>query len=226
MRRALAGRAGKLAAMSRSTRRPARARIALPVPAFTQRAAECGNTSLKAALWYLGVRRSAAELARLAGTTDEGTEHAGLVAAALASGAAVFERRGGTIDELRFFLGRGLPAVIGWWSRGEGEPHLDPSWSRAQRRARDCGHFSVVSGLDATRIALMDPDPQLRAGRWRAAPHRWMPIADFRRVWYDTDTPAFRLVEAWYMVVHRSAERFAPQLGAGVDHRPRRAAPR
>lgn len=191
----------------------------LPVPAFTQRAAECGNTSLKAALWYLGLRRSAAELGRRAGTNAEGTEHAGLVAAALASGASVFERRGGTIAELRFFLARGLPLIVGWWARAPGEAHLDPSWPLAQRRARDCGHFSVVVGIDANRLALMDPDPQLVGGRWRALPRRWTSLAQFRRVWYDTDTPAFRLVEAWYMVAHRSAERFAPQLGTGVDHR-------
>lgn len=219
--------------MASSSRRPRAqrrllpaSRVVLPVPAFAQREAECGNTSLKAALWYLGHRVSAAELGRLAGTNREGTEHAGLVAAALACGAAVFERKGGSVDELRFFLRRGLPLVIGWWSRAAGDAHLDPSWSLAQRRARDCGHFSVVSGIDATRVALMDPDPQLISGRWRAVPRRWMLLSEFRRVWYDTDTPAFRLVEAWYMVVHTSDERFAPLLGGGVDHRaPRHHAP-
>lgn len=195
-------------------------RIELPVPVFTQREAECGNTSLKAVLWYLGRRLSATEVARRAGTTSEGTEHAGLVAAARGLGAAVFERRGGTVEELRWFLARRHPVLIGWWSLGEGELPFDPAWSLALRRANDCGHFSVVSGIDATRIAMMDPDPQLWRGRWRARARRWMPISDFRRAWYDTDTPSFRHVAAWYMVVHDSDERFAPQLGAGVDHPP------
>lgn len=195
-------------------------RIDLGAPELTQRAAECGNTSLKSALWHLGRRVSAAELGRRAGLTDEGTDHAGLIAAARQSGAAVFARSGGSrktsLDELRWFLARRLPAVVGWWASGEGAPPFDPTWSLAQRRVRDSGHYSVVDAIDAARVGLMDPDPELRDGRWRGG-RRWMSHADFDRVWYDTDTPRYLHVARWYLIVHDGAERFAPQLGAGTD---------
>lgn len=201
-----------------------RGRLALPVPVFTQRDAECGNTSLKAVLAYRGRRVSAARLAELAGTTDEGTEHAGLIRAARACGAAVFERSGGpmrgALAELRWFLERGHPLLVGWWSQFEDAPAFDPKWTLAQRRANDSGHFSVVTGLDATRVQLMDPEARLRDGHWRAIGRRWMAHDEFLRVWYDTDTPRFRPVSRWYLVVHDGAERFAPQLDGGEDFAP------
>lgn len=214
---------------ARATRATARGlRLDLRVPLFTQRAAECGNTSLKAVLAYHGCRVSAAHLGRLAGLTDEGIEHAGLVSAARRLGFATFERHGGTaaesVAELRFFLARGLPVLIGWWARAAGEPDLDPRWSLAQRRANDSGHFSVIDALDESRpseprLAMMDPDPLLRAGRWRAV-RRWLPLSTFLPLWYDTDTPRFLRVDRWYLVIHATDERFAPQLGAGVDRAP------
>lgn len=201
-----------------------KSRLELPVPVLTQRDAECGNTSLKAVLAYRGRRVSAARLAELAGTNDEGTEHAGLVRAARLCGAAVFERSGGSprsaLAEVRWFLERGHPLLVGWWSQVDGAPAFDPKWTLAQRRANDSGHFSVVTGLDATRVQLMDPEARLREGRWRAIGRRWMPRAEFLRVWYDTDTPRFRPVARWYMVVHDGRERFAAQLGGGVDFSP------
>lgn len=51
---------------------PRPARVELPVPIFTQRDAECGNTSLKAVLAFHGLRFSARALGQLAGTNDEG----------------------------------------------------------------------------------------------------------------------------------------------------------
>jgi Peptidase C39 family len=210
-----------------SPRVPRSPRLHLRVPLFTQREAECGNTSLKSVLAHLGHRASAAHLGRLAGLTSEGIEHAGLVTAARRLGFSVFERSGGTpprsVDELRFFLSLGHPVLVGWWARAQGDPDLDPRWSLAERRANDSGHFSVVDGIDGkdgkARIAMMDPDPLLRAGRWRAV-RRWLPLSTFLPLWYDTDTPRFRRVDRWYLVVHDSAERFAPRLHAGVDHRP------
>jgi hypothetical protein len=207
------------------TRRAApTAPIELEVPVFTQREAECGNTSLKAVLAYRGRRCSAARLAELAGTNDEGTEHAGLVGAARRCGAAVFERFGlpprAALAELRWFLERGHPLLVGWWSQVEDAPPFDPRWTLGQRRANDSGHFSVVTGLDATRVRLMDPEARLRDGHWRAIGHRWMSHAEFLGVWYDTDTPRYRHVERWYMVVHDGAQLFAPQLGGGVDFAP------
>jgi hypothetical protein len=46
--------------------------------------------------------------------------------------------------------------------------------------------------------------------------------ADWLRVWYDTDTPAYQLVKNWYMVVNYDGRLFADQIGDGADHRPPR----
>lgn len=175
-------------------------------------------------LQFIGKRVSAKHLATLAGATDEGIDHAGLVKAARRTAAAVFERANGSVDELRFFLAQRLPIIIGWWSRDDGDVHFNDQWSLATRRARDCGHFSVISGIDRDRILLMDPQWRLGRGRPRIVGRQWMPIREFRRVWYDTDTAHYLKVDRWYMVAHFSTTRFRPLLHAGVDHAPLAAA--
>lgn len=204
-------------------RAPARVRrIDLRVPVFRQRDAECGNTSLKSVLAFLGTRLSARTLALRAGATAEGIEHAGLVAAARSSGADVFERAHGSIAELRWFLAQGLPAIVGWWSPDEVEDGddaaYDERWPLAERRARDCGHFSVICGLDRDRILLMDPLWQIHGGRRRVIGRRWMAIRRFCRRWYDTDTDGYVRVDRWYMVAHFGGRRFGSVVRGGVDH--------
>lgn len=152
---------------------------------------ECGNTSLAAVLAYLGRPRSPAELAELAGTTLDGTEHAGLIAAARATGATVLDGDHGTLAELEAQLLRGRPVIVGWWSTGPGDLDLDPQWSVAQRRERDCGHFSVIAGMTATGVVLMDPEVG-----WRE-----LTDAAFERAWYDTDTEHYVKVSGWYLVL-------------------------
>ena len=153
--------------------------IDLRVPVFGQRDAECGNTSLKSVLAFLGKRLSARNLAVMASATTEGIDHQGLVVAARRTGARVFERVEGSVAELRWFLSQGLPAIAGWWSPGEGDVDHDERWSPAERRARDCGHFSVICGIERNRILLMDPSWHIRCGRRRVPPcHRrsaWRP---------------------------------------------------
>jgi predicted double-glycine peptidase len=169
-------------------------KLVLDVPAFSQREAECGNTSLKSVFWHLGARLSAARLKVLSRCNDEGTNHDGMIDAVRAGGFAVEAGAGGTVALLRRHLAAGHPVVVGWWAMEPGDRHFRSSWTLADRRARDCGHFSVVSGLDATRVRLMDPSP---------GAHRWMAIRDFLRVWYDTDTDAYVLVKRWYLVATR-----------------------
>jgi hypothetical protein len=192
--------------------------IDLKVPVFGQREAECGNASLKAVLWLLGRRVTAAHLARLAGTTPDGIDHADLVKAAQKCGVSVFSRARGSITELRWFLSRGYAPIVGWWSRDPGDAHHNPAWPLAERRARDCGHYSVICGIDATRVLMMDPQWEERRGRLRILGRRWMPISQFRRLWYDTDTEKYRKVERWYLVAHLGDAAFASRFKGGKDH--------
>ena len=193
--------------------------MALEVPVFGQRASECGNTSLKAVLWFHGMRLSARRLGRMVGVSELGTDHHGLVRGALAAGARAFERTGGTVGELGWFARRGYPVIVGWWSREEGDAHFDPRWPLGERRARDCGHYSVVSGVTGRTVALVDPQWKLHRGRWRVVGRTRMPRAAFLAVWYDTDGPRYRRVDRWYLVVHRSDLRFAGRF-PGTDHVP------
>lgn len=192
--------------------------IDLKVPVFGQREAECGNASLKSVLWYLGRRVSAAYLSGLGRATPEGMDHAALIGAAHDCEASVFARAPGSIAELRWFLTRGYPLIVGWWSRDPGDAHFNPAWRLAERRERDCGHYSVIAGMDGSRVLMMDPQWEEHNGRLRILGRRWMPIDEFSRVWYDTDTEAYRKVERWYMVVHLDGATFASRFNGGKDH--------
>lgn len=174
--------------------------LRLPVPVFAQREAECGNTSLKAVCWYHRRRLSARYLGKLANLDSNGIDHADLVTAARKTGAAVTAGDGGTIRQLRAALVRGLPPIVGWWSMDREDEHFDPRWPVSQRRENDCGHYSVVCGMDDARIQLMDPQWETRRGVYRVIGRRWMPIHDFLRVWYDTATHRYVRVSRWYMI--------------------------
>lgn len=176
--------------------------IRVDVPVFGQEEAQCGVASLKSVLWFLGHRVSAGRLARFSGAGSDGIDHGPLVRAARKRGFAVFSRANGSIADLRRFLKHGHPVIVGWWSQDKGDLPFDPGWSLAERRKRDCGHYSVVCGIDKTRVLLMDPQWEERGGRLKIVGRRWMPTRHFRRVWYDTNTDRYTRVDRWFMVVH------------------------
>src|SRR5438552_294006 len=82
---------------------------------------ECGNTCLTAVARFFGRTADPATFAKLANTTSEGTDHAEMVEAAVASGATVFAKDSGTVDELARWVELGLPPIIGWWSMERGD---------------------------------------------------------------------------------------------------------
>jgi ABC-type bacteriocin/lantibiotic exporter with double-glycine peptidase domain len=176
---------------------------------------ECGNTALASIVQYFGKHHSPTELAKIAGTNKNGTDHAELVKAALATGAHVFTKANGSFGELAQFVSMGLPAIVGWWSMDPGEKDFDAKWTLAQRRDNDCGHFSVVCGTTPTGFMFMDPqdgDNDETIGRCEKADET------FKRVWYDTDTDAFVRVTRWYMVLNYSGLRFSGSIKDGADH--------
>lgn len=201
-----------------------RATHILPVPIIGQRTGyECGNTALTCVLQYLGKHVTVAEVARLAGTTKNGTDHADMIAGALKAGATVFARSGGgkrALDEVVSFVSRGLPVICGWWSMWAGDADFDPGWSLQERVERDCGHYSVLRGYTPSTLLFMDPQDGLSGttiGYCEIADDEWL------RVWYDTDTAHYELVKTWYMVLNLEDRLFARDLGVGRDHRPRRS---
>lgn len=192
--------------------------ILLPVRTYAQPEAQCGNTSLRMVCGFHRVHATIRELATLAGTTSEGTNHKDLVEAATKKGATVFVKDHGTLDELRFFLEQGLPIIIGWWSMDRGDKHFDPSWDLPRRKAHDCGHFSVVCGISDKAVYVADPQ---QSGRGDVVGTTHKPRAKFLATWYDTDTAAYNKVERWYMVPNFTGARFAAKLAGGRDHAPR-----
>src|SRR5512134_675939 len=85
----------------------------------------CGNTTLLMVCRALGCKglpaatgRAITRLGELAGTTEaEGTDHAGMITGAARTGATVYAKADGSIDELRWFVNHEhLPVIYGWWS--------------------------------------------------------------------------------------------------------------
>src|ERR1041385_4534064 len=182
-------------------RRRSRSGVTLEVPVFGEREGECGNTSLKSVCWSQGKRLSARRLGKLAHLTGDGIEHANLVRAAKSSGAKVEFGSHGSIAKLRAALERGVPPIVGWWSMDPGDLDFESKWTLAQRRQQDCGHFSVVCGIDGSRIRLMDPQWETtRRGKYRIVGLRWMSTRKFLTIWYDTDTPRYVRVRRWFLI--------------------------
>ena len=159
----------------------------------------CGPASLKAVLAFHGRRVGMRRLRARCGTTTQGTDHAKLVAGAVGLGARVVCKSHGTLAELAGFVGQGLPVIIGWWSMEDADLPFDRRWTLPQREAHDCGHYSVITGVGADRVWLMDPQEGDRPGK--AVGNTSMSRRRFLSVWHDTDTDEYRPVQRWYAVV-------------------------
>lgn len=174
---------------------------------FMQSPGLCGPASLKIALSYFGKDFSEAELAKLAGASaDYGTDHEPMIGALNAVGATVFEKTGGTIDELRYFIQKErLPVIVGWWSCRGANPDF--------QSMEDEGHFSVIYHISDQYVYLMDPAVDVCLSRLK--------IKKFLSLWFDTDTPENRRVDRWYIVPNFSGKIF--NLPGGKNYPPNTA---
>jgi hypothetical protein len=170
-----------------------------PVPEFSQSdGSTCGPASLRMVCATFGRVFAEGRLKRLAGTTTDGTDHAGMIAGAMAAGAIVFAKDRGSLDELSWFLRQGLPVIVGWWSMEPGDRPFNPAWTLRERRRFDCGHYSVVSAVGDDYVEIVDPqdgDDGKRVGHTRKS------IPQFLSTWNDTDTPKYQPIKRWYMVM-------------------------
>ena len=132
----------------------------------------CGPACLAAVAQFFGRPGDEQELAVLARTTHAGTDHAGMIAAARASGARVIEGDRGTLDRLADLVGHGLPVIVGWWDGEE-------------------DHFSVIVAASSETVVMMDP----YVGR---VAH---PAEAFLAAWYDFDGDESRRVDGWYLAL-------------------------
>ena len=138
--------------------------------------ATCGPTCLAAVAQLFGRRVTVEELAALARTTEDGTDHAGMIDAARATGAQVTSSDRGTLERLAELVGRGLPVIVGWWDGEE-------------------DHFSVVVEVSSETVVMMDPYAGMVAH----------PAEAFREAWYDFDGAENQRVERWYLALDYAA---------------------
>ncbi|OHA87987.1 MAG: hypothetical protein A2653_02715 [Candidatus Zambryskibacteria bacterium RIFCSPHIGHO2_01_FULL_43_25] len=155
---------------------------------FLQTTGLCGPSSLRILLSYFGKDYSEAELAQLAQAVSglgrgEGTEHEGMISAAKSTGAYVFAKEGGKIEELEYFVKKEkLPVIIGWFDE-------------------DNDHYSVVVNITDKNIIIVDPATD--------EPERWINRGTFPRIWFDFVGKEDNIVSwGWYMVVTFEKKKF------------------
>ncbi len=128
----------------------------------------CGAASLLIVLKYYGMERTESELARLLGVdSSTGTDAAALKRVAEDLGFVVEVRNESTLEMVEDWIERGVPVIVDWFTRGRAD--------YGDGAVAD-GHYSVVAGLDAEHIYLMDPE----LGKVRR-----LARGDFLRVWFD-----------------------------------------
>ncbi|MBI4138842.1 C39 family peptidase [Candidatus Uhrbacteria bacterium] len=153
--------------------------MAITLNPFRQSPGYCGPASLKILLEYYGKSFSEDELARICGSTQEkGTDHAELVAALETLGEKPVAKERATIEDVRSYIRKGTPVIVGWWSTDE-------------------DHYSVVYDMRDETISLMDPEVE--------GGSVVMPITDFEKVWHDFDGAQNIRVERWMLAIERPA---------------------
>jgi len=147
----------------------------------------CGPASLKILLTNYGKEYSEEELSGLCNATfDFGTEHEGLIKAVKEIGGHCFTKEDATVDDLKFFIKKDIPVIVGWWSE-------------------DADHYSVIYDIDENSVYLMDPQLEVDEGGAMVK----MPIHEFDKLWYDFEGKNNeRKVIHWFMAVTFSPERF------------------
>ena len=148
----------------------------IAVKNYLQTAGLCGPASLKILFSYFGKDFTEAQLAQLASATQEsGTEHEGMIRAVKAIGAHAFEKEGGTLEELEYFIKEEkLPVIIGWFDK-------------------DGDHYSVVVNITDKNIIIVDPAVN--------EPERWLDRETFPQILFDFVGKDNRVVSwGWYLI--------------------------
>jgi predicted double-glycine peptidase len=123
---------------------------------------------------FFGLFKSEEYLARAAGTnSDIGTEHHNMIAVATREGFYTYVNNNSTLDELKRFVGRGLPVIVDFIEPGDEEPH-----------------YAVVIGFSRGNIILNDP---------ANGEGFTLSEEEFISRWRDTTTHSVR----WMMVVSK-----------------------
>jgi ABC-type bacteriocin/lantibiotic exporter with double-glycine peptidase domain len=129
----------------------------LKVKPFRETPGHCGAAALKMVLEYYDVKLSEKVIARMVKAGATGSKADNIMNAAKRLGFRASVRDYSTFNDIKRYLGKGIPAIVDWFSK-------------------DDGHYSVVIGIDREAIYLQDPE----LGRVRR-----IDLKTFKRVWFD-----------------------------------------
>ena len=151
----------------------------------------CGPASLKILLTNFGKEYSEEELNALCEATFEyGAEHGDLIKGVKKIGGYCFTKEDATIEDLRYFIKKDIPVIVGWWSEQHGEPD---------------DHYSVMFNIDKDNVYLIDPELEIEEG----GAEEKIPIHEFDKLWYDFEGKNYdRKIIHWFMAVTFSPEKF------------------
>ena len=141
----------------------------------------CGPVALRVVFAYYGVNLSEEKITDICNATpEEGALHKNLVAAARTMGFSVKEKTEGTIVELKKYIAKKIPVIVGWYAPN---PHGD--------------HYSVVYSITDKYVRMVDSESHLKEQRRR------FPIERFKELWFDYDNPKNpeEKTFGWFMVI-------------------------
>jgi len=154
-----------------------KSKVSVKVPYYKQQETyTCGPASMQMIFDYFRYYQSQNELAKQMGTNKErGTDNDRLVKTATSHGFFCYVNNNSSFDEIRHFLGRGLPSIVNF---------IEPINNEI--------HFAVVSGLTRRSIILNDP--------WNGKNFKML-RKDFLDRWHDSRN----IHKEWIMVVARDS---------------------
>ncbi len=176
-------------------------------PYVQEKSGSCAQASAKIVLDFFKKKWPEKDLWELTGFTEDGTDREPLIEGLRKTGATVSVKNNGTVEDLKKFISMGLPVIVGWWSMTPEDFHFNPKWDLEERKKNDCGHFSVISGVSDKSVTIIDPDGYLLEIGNKTGKQK-MSLKEFKKVWYDTDGPEFKLVRRWMMVLNFNGRHF------------------
>lgn len=131
----------------------------------------CGVAALRSILLYYGIKKTESEIAKLAGTTEDGTDTEALVRVARLYKLKTKVKHNMDLHELKEWLDKKRAVVVCMQARGD----------EKEQKKLELGHYMIAIGYDEKHIYFEDPY-QVKGYRGR------IPTKEFMKRWKDATT--------------------------------------